>query len=334
MTQGAGLFVRTVLADVPASSIGTVNYHEHLFQRSPLLPGDALDDVSSSTEEARDLMASGFATMVNATPIALARNPEALAQIASVTGLHIVATSGAHREAHYGLGHWVLDLSESELASAFTDDVREGMPPVDMPGPRPQLAKGPEGPVRAGMLKAGVDYWSISQFERRVLAAVATAHRDTGAPVMIHLESGSAAFEVLSMLADDGVPADRVVLAHIDRNPDPGLHAEIAQHGAYLGYDGFARHRNHPDSVLIDCMLRAAATGARDRLLIGGDVARRRRYLAYGGMPGLGYLGRRVLPRIAALDPSLVQTVTQENPARLLGAFTGPADPSEGDAHA
>ena len=114
---------------------------------------------------------------------------------------------------------------------------------------------------------------------------------------MVHLEHGSAAFELLAELGRLGVPASAVALAHVDRNPDPGLHAELAAAGAYLGYDGFARSQRWPDSVLLECLERSAERGAAERILIGGDVARRTRYRAYGGMPGLAYLGERVLPR-------------------------------------
>lgn len=89
-----------------------------------------------------------------------------------------------------------------------------------------------------------------------------------------------------------------MALAHIDRNPDPGLHLELAARGAYLGYDGCARHKSWPDSVLIDCLERVVAGGGEDRTLLGGDVARRSRYESYGGMPGLAYTYRRFLPRV------------------------------------
>ena len=115
------------------------------------------------------------------------------------------------------------------------------------------------------------------------------------------------------------MPASAVCLAHVDRNPDPGLHAELAAAGAYLGYDGWARTQRWPDSVLLACLLAAAARGAADRLLLGGDVARATRYRAYGGMPGLAYLGERVLPRLQAeAPPGLVDLVLRDNPARWL----------------
>jgi predicted metal-dependent phosphotriesterase family hydrolase len=311
--------VSTVLGDVAASALGRINYHEHLFQVSPLLPGDELDDEPSSQAEAASLFASGFATMVDATPVGLGRRPAALARVSAAVGMHIVATTGAHREEHYGPGHWLLALTEDELAVVFGRDVQEGMPESDAPSSGVAARTPAAEPVRAGVVKAGIGYWSISPFERRVLAAVAATWHQTGAAVMVHLEHGSAAFEVLELLAGYGVPASAVVLAHVDRNPDPGLHAELAGVGCYLGYDGFARSQRWPDSVLLDCLVRAAALGAGERVLLGGDVARRTRYRAYGGMPGLAYLGERVMPRLAReASVELVEAVLITNPARWL----------------
>jgi phosphotriesterase-related protein len=136
---------------------------------------------------------------------------------------------------------------------------------------------------------------------------------------MVHLEHGTAALEVLDLLRGLGVSADAVALAHIDRNPDPGRHAELAATGAYLGYDGVARTRSWPDSVVLDCLLAAAEQGAADRILLGGDVARRTRYVAYGGLPGLAYLGERFVPRLVRDGgPELADRVLVANPARWL----------------
>jgi predicted metal-dependent phosphotriesterase family hydrolase len=313
--------VRTVLGDVPAAGLGRVDYHEHLFQVSPLLPGDELADEQASGQEAQALQDSGFAAMVDATPVGLGRRPAALAAISARTGLTVVATTGAHRGAHYPGAAWLLEATVEELVTRFRRDVVDGMPEADGPGAGVP-ARGPAGPVRAGLLKAGIDYWSVPPFARRVLAAVAVVHGETGAPVMVHLEHGSAGLEVLALLAADGVDPSAVALAHVDRNPDPGLHAELAATGAYLGYDGPARHASWPDVTILDCLLAVAGNGAGDHLLLGGDVARATRYAAYGGMPGLAYLGRRFVPRLLAEGgPELVERVLVGNPARWLGRF-------------
>ncbi len=321
----SGTTIRTVTGDVRAAALGTVDYHEHLFQVSPLLPGDELTDEDASGAEAGLLFGSGISAMVDATPTGLGRRPAALARISIGTGLRIVATTGAHREAHYGPGHWLAGLTADQLAARFLADLRDGLPQSDGPAASPAALTESGQQIRAGVLKAGIDYWSISSFERRVIEAVGSAYRATGAAVMVHLEHGSAAFEVLALLADNGVPAAATVLAHVDRNPDPGLHAEIAAAGAYLGYDGIARSKSWPDSVVLDCLLRTAEQGGLDRILLGGDVARRTRYVAYGGMPGLAYLGDRFLPRLAAAgSPELVEQVMVSNPARWLSGDAAP----------
>jgi phosphotriesterase-related protein len=311
--------VRTALGDVAAESLGATDYHEHLFQVTPLLPGDELDDEGASGEEAALLHRSGIRSMVDATPTALGRRPDAVARISARTGLHVVLTTGAHREEHYGPDHWLQKCSEEQLAARFEADLSEGLARADGPS-APRDATTPSGePVRAGLLKAGIGYWSISPFERRVLAAVAAAHERTGAPVMVHLEHGSAMLEVLELLHGLGVALDRIVLAHVDRNPDPELHAEVARAGAYLGYDGMARTREWPDSTIVECIAAVAALGGGERILLGGDVARRSRYVAYGGMPGLSYLSERFVPRIRrATSDELVDAVLRRNPARLL----------------
>lgn len=311
--------VRTVAGDVEAVELGRVDYHEHLFQVSPLLSGDELDDEAASTAEAGLLRESGFESMVDATPLGLGRNPEALARAAAAAGLRIVATTGAHRTEHYAEQSWVLDLSEVELASRFRADVQEGIPAYDEPD-----RTVPRCGVRAGVLKLGIGYWRINAFERRVAEAVAEVHAATGAPVTVHTEHATGAHEVLDLLEGLGIPPGRVALAHVDRNPDPGLHAELASRGCFLGYDGAARARSAPESALLACLAGLVAAGHTDAVLLGGDVARSSRFRSYGGMPGMDYLARRFVPRVRrAVGVEATDRILRANPHRwLAGAAT------------
>ncbi|GAA1541789.1 phosphotriesterase-related protein [Microbacterium ginsengiterrae] len=314
--------VRTVLGDIDPALLGSTNYHEHLFQVSPLLPGDELHDEDASRAEAALLGASGFAAMVDATPLGLGRDPEGLARISAQTGLRIVATTGRHREAHYGSDHPLRAWTAEQLADRFVADLTTGTAADEavLADADARVARTPSGaPVRAGLLKGGIDYWRISPFERTTLDALGAAHRATGAPIMVHLEFCTAAHEVLDLLGAEGVASDRVVLAHADRDPDPGLHSSLAERGAYLGYDGFARPRTRSDAELLALTAAVVEQGGGDRILLGGDVARATRYISYGGMPGLAYLGERYVPRLrSAIGADAVDRMLVANPARLL----------------
>lgn len=306
--------VRTVSGDIRPAELGRTDYHEHLLMRSPLLPGDELDDIDRSAAETADLRDAGIDAVVELTPLGCGRDPLGLRAIAERTGVHIVLATGVHREAHYEPGHWLRTAQPDQLAERFILDIVDGCLGTDRIGPDATPTD-----VRAGVIKVGTGYWSISNFERQVLLAAAEANRATGAPIVCHLELGTAAWAVVELLTGAGVAPTSLALAHADRNPDPVLHAELAKTGVYLGYDGAGRTKYWPDSVLVDCLVSVAEAGGADRLLLGGDVARRSSFRAYGGLPGMAYLPVTFVPRVArACDDQLVHTILVANPARFL----------------
>ena len=306
--------IRTVRGDILPSELGRANVHEHLLMRSPLLRGDELDDVGRSAAEAVEMRNAGIDALVELTPIGLGRDPQGVAAIAERSGLQIVLATGIHQQAHYSPEHWINRIGTTELSELFVHDITVGCDNADYGGPHEQPTA-----IRAGVIKVGAGYWRISPLEQRVFEAAGRAHQQTGAPVACHLEMGSAAWEVLEILQAVGVPHASVMLSHLDRNPDPGLHAELAAAGAYIGYDGMARTKYWPDSTILDCLLQVAARGGAERIVLGGDVARRSSFRAYGGMPGLAYLPQRFIPRLLKEGgEGLVQQILVTNPRRFL----------------
>lgn len=283
--------VRTVLGDIDPSALGPTDAHDHAFFASPLLPGQELDDLEAAIAEVHTLAAAGAAAFVDWTPLGLGRDVDALRLVSQATGMHVVASTGVHREAHYAPDDPLRALTEDELADRFAADVAAG----------------------SGAIKVGADYHRLSSFEARVFAAAADAHARTGAPVLVHTELGTHGPEILERL----VGVTGVVLAHLDRNPDPGLHAELAAAGAYLEYDGPGRAKYWPDSTILELIEAVAERGHGDRLLCGGDLAGRHMSRAHGGGPGMDYLFARFRPRLEReLGASLAERIFVSNPAR------------------
>jgi phosphotriesterase-related protein len=138
-------------------------------------------------------------------------------------------------------------------------------------------------------------------------------------PVAVHCEVGTAAHAVLDLLAADGIPASRVLLAHMDRNPDPELHAELVARGAFLVYDTVGRIKYRPDSALLELLGSMAELGHLPSICLGTDVGRRSMLRSYGGEPGMDVLGRDFVPRLRRrLGDDAVRTLLVDAPARLL----------------
>ncbi len=317
--------VRTVRGDLPVEQLGRMDYHEHLFMRSPLLVGDELTDLDASTAETAELIEAGIEAIGELSPIGTGRDPRGVAAIAERTGANIVLATGLHRSAHYHPHHWAHRIAVDPLTELFVRDLTEGCDGNDYQGPLPDATS-----IRAGLLKVGANYWSIGAFEERVFEAAAVASRRTGAAIVVHLEGGTAGVEVLQLLDRHGVPASRVGLAHVDRNPDPVLHAELIDAGATVGYDGMSRAKYWPDSVLLDCLEATLSRVAAPRVMLGGDVARRSSFRAHGGQPGMRYLPSRFIPRVRErLGDELTDELLVRAPARLFRL-----QPEEGTAGA
>jgi phosphotriesterase-related protein len=287
--------------------------HDHLFLRSPALAGHEFEELEPAVAEVADGRASGIGAIVDMTPIGLGRRPDLLRVVSQRTGVPIVGATGFHRDVHYPDGHWVHDASEKELAERVVTDLEVGMHPRDWLD-----ASLPLDAARAGAIKGGISYHHISPVERRRLAAGAAGVLATGAAILVHTEIGTSGHEVVDVLEAQGVPATRIALAHLDRNPDAELHAEIAARGVTLEYDTIGRTKYHPDSVVLDLIEAVVAAGHLERIVLGLDLGRRESFRSYGGGPGMRYLMATFVPRLRRrLGDAATDRILVDNPARL-----------------
>ena len=304
--------VMTVSGPVPASSLGVTNAHEHLFLRSPALAGHEITDLERTTAEVRESAALGLGAVVEMTPIGLGRRPDLLRAVAEATGVAIVAATGYHRDAHYAADGWVARADTDLLAERIVTDLVVGMHPTDWEG------KADPDPARAGAIKAGASYHVISPAERRRLEAAAIGSRRSGAAILVHCEVGTAGHDIVDLLTTAGVAPDRIVLSHLDRNPDLELHAELADRGVTLEYDTLGRTKYHPDSTLLDLIEGVVAAGHGDRLMLGCDLGRRDYYRSYGGGPGMRHLLATFVPRLRRrIGDAATEAILVTTPARV-----------------
>jgi predicted metal-dependent phosphotriesterase family hydrolase len=204
-------------------------------------------------EEARTLVAAGARSLVDWTPIGLGRDLEGLVRVSEETGLHVVAATGLHRDAHYAGDDPLRRQPATRLAERFVRELTAA-------------------PVRCGVVKLGASYHVVTPFEATAFEAGGEAHVRTGAPACVHTEHGTMGLALVERLGALGVPAASVILAHLDRNPDAGEHADTAASGAWLQLDGPGRTKYWPDSTILALIADLAERGFADRLLLGGDT--------------------------------------------------------------
>jgi 5-phospho-D-xylono-1,4-lactonase len=308
------MIVQTVLGQVSAAELGVTHSHEHLvaYATPELVAGDAdlaLDDPSRIVTDLTAFRAVGGGAIAEMTTIDYGRDAAALRRLSAETGVQMIAATGFNKGAYcrpYTEGKPV-----EQIADWMVSEVLRGIADTQ---------------VRAGMIKFGSSLNQIHPWEEIAGRAAARAHRRTGAPIVTHTEAGTMAREQLALLAEEGVSPDRVILCHLDRNPDLELHSDLARRGAFISYDQIPKPKYQTEDSSVELVVALARLGLHGQIMLGGDFARRRFFAGWGGSPGLVYLTTTFAAKLkaalakAGLEPEpILQDLFVTNPSR---AFT------------
>jgi len=245
--------VQTVLGPVPASQLGRVLIHEHV-----LVDFGGADIASPERYDADEVFAlmkprldaakaAGIDTLVECTPQHLGRDPELLVRLSRASGVHLVTNTGLYMGKY--LPAWATEATVDELAADWTAEARNGLDGTA---------------VRPGFIKIAVDGPPISDLQQRIVRAAARCAKATGLPITMHCPKGKSALQALDILAEEGLPANRLTVAHSDGESDTSLHDAVAERGGWLSFDGIrepkaeakrelvlATYRRHPERLLL-----------------------------------------------------------------------------------
>jgi phosphotriesterase-related protein len=128
--------------------------------------------------------------------------------------------------------------------------------------------------VRAAFLKFAVEEYGLIADVPTIVAAIAKASLETGAPIMVHTNavarSGLLALEALTR---EGVDPATVIVAHAGDSNDLDYLRAIAAQGALLGCDRFGIEHFNPLADRIGTLVALLGEGYADRIVIGHDAA-------------------------------------------------------------
>jgi phosphotriesterase-related protein len=271
-----------------------------------------LDDPGIAAAELAYVRAAGASAVVDLTLEGMGRRLADLPEISRRAGVHVCVGAGYYVEET--MPAWVREAGTDELTEILAAQLADGV--------------GPSG-IKPALLGEIGTSWPITAAEWRLVRAAGRAGARTGSAVSMHLSfRGTGGTAVLAALLEEGMPADRFVIGHLDERWDRGYHREIAQAGALLGYDTFGSDfyygspalRNPTDAERLQMVEWLLSEGFGSQLVIGADVWTQANLRRNGGN-GYDHLFRRIAPAITDLaggDTTVVDTILVHTPRRLL----------------
>jgi predicted metal-dependent phosphotriesterase family hydrolase len=307
--------VQTILGQVSLETLGITDAHNHLWIDP--VPGAAADSPVLNCWEAilvelEAYRQAGGGTILDCQPGGCGRNGQRLAELARTSRVNIVACTGFHRQRYYPPAYWLWQASAETAATSFVEELTFGLAETL------QAVQ----PVRAGFIKIACEA-SLANTPQAALEGAAAAAAQSGAVLEIHTEKGQDAEAILSYFVGRGVSARQVVLCHIDKRPDFGLHRALVQAGVLLEYDTFYRPKYAPQTHVWPLIEQMVTAGLDSSLALATDMAESSLWRSLGGEPGLVGLINSIRPGLVHLGigPSAVERLTGGNIARRLAGL-------------
>jgi phosphotriesterase-related protein len=314
--------VQTVTGPVDAADLGFTLVHEHVVCASagvvrgtPALFGGRealLERAVGLLIEARE---AGVDTIVDATPFDLGRDMLLLAECSRRSGMRIIAASG----------HWLIPSltmaarSTRQIAELFVEELSVGADSSD---------------IRAGILKVASEE-AVEPFDRRVLDAAATAHRETGAAILTHAAARNRIGEQQATVFEElRVDPSRVVIGHSDDTTDISYITGLADRGYFIGMDrlpcgALPEYGTQSVADRLHMIAELVSRGYADRLVLSHDDPiwagllsdeDQRRHLE-ANPDVLAFISRVALPELRRLGitEEAIERMTTQNPRQWLG---------------
>ncbi|RJL30893.1 phosphotriesterase family protein [Bailinhaonella thermotolerans] len=264
--------VETVLGAVPTAELGATLMHEHVFvltadSQANWEAGawDEEERVADAVRRLREVRDAGITTLVDPTVDGLGRDVPRIRRIAErVPGLNIIVATGIYTYADVPgyfrfRGPGLLPGLPEPMVELFVRDIREGIQGTDS---------------KAAFIKCAIDSHGLTPGVERVMRAAAGAHRETGVPIMVHTHPRSrTGLAVRRVLAEEGVPPGRVILAHSGDTTDADHLTELAESGFILGMDRFGIDVELPFEDRVAIVAEMARRGYADRMVLSQDTA-------------------------------------------------------------
>lgn len=340
--------VQTVTGVIEAADMGMTLPHEHMFidLRNQFTPFDdpekdaiskqqvhinnlgrlrlnpyaiqdnlVLDEMEVAVAETLLFKEAGGNTIVDCTSVGINRQPEKLKELSLRTGVNMIAGSGYYTQDTHPpeMANWRAE----DIAERIVRDFREGIDDTE---------------VKAGIIGEIGTSKEILPMERTNLEASALAFRQLEAPVFVHTYPwGRAGIEAVDVLVQGGVAPEKIVLCHIDVEPDLAYIKALLNRGVYIEFDNFGKEfvidpaeRGFAGGIFIRDLDRVrlindlVRDGFASQILITNDICLKSMLCSYGGW-GYAHILKNIVPLMKSehLPEAVIHQVVRLNPVAL-----------------
>ena len=319
--------VETVRGPVDLAALGPTLMHEHVFvmQPEPLqnyghLWGESYWDederVADAVAKLRRLRDGGITTLVDPTVLGIGRHIPRIQRINEQVDLNIIVATGVY--AFLELPGFLSYRDDDVITEIFVREINHG---IDDTG------------VKAAFLKCAVERHGVIGDNPRILASIAAASNETGAPIMVHTNAAArTGLLALEELVGHGVDPGRIVIAHAGDSNDLDYLRAIADTGAALGCDRFGIDHFNPTADRIRTLLSLLQKGYGDRIHLSHDGACFYDFMVENPFfadekPDYLLISQSVLPalRDAGIQEAQIEAMMVQNPRRFFTPVSGAA---------
>lgn len=287
-----------------------------------------LDDHAVMGGELAELADAGTSAVLELSCAGLRTDVAAVARLAAAAGLRAVVSTGMYIEASWPPE--LARLGEAGWEAFMVAEIEEGI--------------GQTG-IRAGHI-GEIGITDLGPRQAGLLRAAARAAVRTGVSVTVHpgWERGCDGRAILPLLTAEGLPPERVVLAHADaffvehdrrrlisepgaRQPGTDYHREVLDAGANISVDCFGHRWNiAPNHWVIETdidrvtgLVALIEAGYAAQLVLGTDICFKLLTRRGGGL-GYRHLTATILPLLRELGvkENDIITMTRRTPAAIL----------------
>jgi phosphotriesterase-related protein len=273
--------------------------------------GPVLDQFNLILKELVEYHDKGGESLLDCQPQGCGRDGNQLLALSRASGVNLIACTGFHRKKYYPQDHWLWGSAAQKICEFLNEELERGL----------LETLETSSPIRAGFIKIALESSWADCFQAG-LEGAALAALKTKALLQIHTEKGALAEKACVYFMDLGLTADQLVLCHMDKRPDDGLHKELARLGVLLEYDTFYRPKYDPSEKLWPLIEKMVTAGFSDRIALATDMAEPELYHFIGGGAGLASLPGEIQAQLTLIgipEPARKQMLGGNIARRLAG---------------